>query len=169
MTEPSRPEWKSDPRPSFLRGVPRLFGRMEELVAVGTGILLAGAAFLALAGALSLVWDALVQWPQLRSVFRIVDRLLLVLMIIEILHTVRTSIESHQLSAEPFLVVGLIATIRRILVVTFEISDRAAGGETTAGIMLPFDHAMIELGVLGGLTLVLAVAILMVRRGRTPS
>ena len=35
--------------------------------------------------------------------------LLLVLMIIELLHTVRSSIQSHQLEWEPFLIVGAMA------------------------------------------------------------
>ena len=41
-------------------------------------------------------------------------------MLVEILHTVRISIRSHVLVTEPFLVVGLIASIRRILVITLE-------------------------------------------------
>jgi hypothetical protein len=36
-------------------------------------------------------------------------------MIVEILHTVRISLRSHILVAEPFLIVGLIAAVRRIL------------------------------------------------------
>jgi hypothetical protein len=42
-------------------------------------------------------------------------------MLVEILHTVRISIRSHILViTEPFLVVGLIASIRSILVITLE-------------------------------------------------
>ena len=43
-------------------------------------------------------------------------------MLVEILHTVRISIRSHILVTEPFLIVGLIASIRRILVITLEVS-----------------------------------------------
>ena len=41
-------------------------------------------------------------------------------MLVEILHTVRISIRSHVLVTEPFLIVGLIASIRRVLVITLE-------------------------------------------------
>jgi hypothetical protein len=41
-------------------------------------------------------------------------------MLVEILHTVRISIRSHILVTEPFLVIGLIASIRRILVITLK-------------------------------------------------
>ena len=56
----------------------------------------------------------------LAVLLRVLDQLLVVLMLVEILHTVRISIRSHILVTEPFLVVGLIASIRRILVITLE-------------------------------------------------
>jgi uncharacterized membrane protein (DUF373 family) len=95
-----------------------------------------------------------------------VDRLLFVLMLVEILHTVRASIQSHELAGEPFLIVGMIATIRRILVVTLETSDRPTEGNAPLGSTPTFNNAMIELGVLGVLTLVLAIAIYLVRRSK---
>ena len=48
---------------------------------------------------------------------------LFVLMLVEILHTVRVSIRSGNLNAEPFLIVGLIASIRRVLVITLQSSN----------------------------------------------
>ncbi len=45
------------------------------------------------------------------------DRVLFVLILIEIVHTVVLSLRSHRLVAQPFIVVGLIAVVRRILVV----------------------------------------------------
>ncbi|HYL15245.1 MAG TPA: phosphate-starvation-inducible PsiE family protein [Terriglobales bacterium] len=50
----------------------------------------------------------------------VLDQLLVVLMLVEILHTVRISIRSHILVTEPFLIVGLIASLRRSLVITLE-------------------------------------------------
>jgi hypothetical protein len=43
-------------------------------------------------------------------------------MLVEILHTVRISIRSHVLVTEPFLVIGLIASIRRMLVISLELA-----------------------------------------------
>lgn len=48
-------------------------------------------------------------------------------MLVEILHTVRISIHSHYLVTEPFLVVGLIASIGRILVITLEAAALTRG------------------------------------------
>jgi uncharacterized membrane protein (DUF373 family) len=149
------------------RGVFRLFEHIERALGVGIGILLSLAALLALTGAATLAWEGAVEWPQIRSLFGIVERLLFVLMLLEILHTVRSSIQSHVLASEPFLVVGMIATIRRILVVTLETSDRPTQANLPRDSMFPFNNAMTELSVLGLLTLVLAVAIYLSRRSQT--
>ena len=143
---------------------PRIFEHIERWIEVGIGIILSAAAVLALTGALALAWDGVIQWPEGRSLFVIVDRLLFVLMIVEILYTVRTSMQSHQMAAEPFLIVGMIATIRRILVVTLESSDQRSAGQPSGGATVSFEHAMIELAVLALLTLVLAIAIYLSRR-----
>lgn len=96
-----------------------------------------------------------------RLIVIVVDHLLLVLVLVEILHTVRQSIEARELQAEPFLIVGLIATVRQILLVTLETSDAGmtagAGGQN-------FARNMIELGVLAGLTAVLVASIFVARR-----
>ena len=148
------------------RQAPKLFEYAENVLAIGIGVLLALAAALALTGAVMLAWDGVVQWPQIHSLFGIVDRLMFVLMLVEILHTVRASIQSRELACEPFLIVGMIATIRRILVVTLETSDRSIGGSAAMGSPSSFENAMIELSVLGVLTLVLAVAINLSRRSK---
>ncbi len=47
----------------------------------------------------------------------LVDKVLLVLILVEIVHTVVLSLRAHELVAEPFLVVGLVAVVRKILFV----------------------------------------------------
>ena len=46
------------------------------------------------------------------------DLILLTLMLVELAYTVMLSLRGAMLAAEPFLIVGLIAVIRRILVIT---------------------------------------------------
>ena len=126
------------------------------------------AAFLVLAALLALVvagvrlTDGLFkEGLDARLIVNVVDHLLLVLVLVEILHTVRQSIEARELQAEPFLIVGLIATVRRILLVTLETSD---AGMAPGGVAQNFAHNMIELGVLAGLTAVLVASIFVARR-----
>ena len=93
-----------------------------------------------------------------RAVTAAVDGLLLVFIVLELLAGVRATITEHKLVAEPFLVVGIIALIKEIVVVTLEAkAGRGRAGEA-------FEHAIIEIGVLGGVVLVLSAASFIVRR-----
>ena len=118
-----------------------------------------------MASAGKLLWDGFIQWSIATETLRVLDQLLLVLMLVEILHTVRISIRSHILVIiEPFLVVGLIASIRRILVISLEAAALTTGGTwTTEGASI-FRSSMIELGLLGLLILILVVSITLLRR-----
>lgn len=94
--------------------------------------------------------------------------MLVVLMLVEILHTVRISIHSHVLVTEPFLVVGLIASIRRMLVITLEAANLTKGGIwSTEGASI-FRASLIELGLLGLLIIILVFSITLLRRYAPP-
>jgi uncharacterized membrane protein (DUF373 family) len=140
------------------------FCLVEVAIYILLGILIAATGLLALSGAGVLLWNGWRELTLATSAFQIMDRLLFVLMLVEILHTVRISIRSHTLVTEPFLVVGLIASIRRMLVITLEASNLvqperwATNGESI------FRASMFELGLLAGLVLVLVVCIVILRR-----
>ncbi|MGX1549373.1 phosphate-starvation-inducible PsiE family protein [Streptomyces adustus] len=75
----------------------------------------------------------------------------------ELLHTVRLTIRNQTLDAEPFLVVGLIAGIRRALIVTAEAEKS-----------FRWNVEGIELLILAGLILVMATAVYVWRRSTRP-
>lgn len=125
--------------------------------------LLGATILLALAGSAKLLMQGTANWMLARSTFQVLDQLLLVLMLVEILHTVRISIQSQTFLIEPFLIVGLIASIRRVLVITLEAADLTKEGKWTAGGESIFRSSMIELGLLAVLILVLVGAIAMLR------
>jgi hypothetical protein len=98
---------------------------------------------------------------------RVLNELLIVRMLAQILHTARISSRSDVLVAEPFLVVGLIASIRRILVLV-TLAKAAAGTNNSA---IAFRNSMMELGLQSLLVPVLgvfdyAIAVLPSCRGR---
>jgi uncharacterized membrane protein (DUF373 family) len=66
-------------------------------------------------------------------------------------------VQRGEIVVEPFLYVGLIAVVRRILIITAELERLAPGGRALT-------NALLELGLLGVLTLALAVAVYLVRR-----
>jgi len=128
-------------------------------------VLLAVAAFVTIATAGRILWVDLIHWTIAPQGLRVLNQLLIVLMLVEILHTVRISIRSHVLVTEPILVVGLIASIRRILVITLEAATLTKEGAwATEGANGIFRYSMIELGLLGLLVLVLVVSITLLRR-----
>jgi uncharacterized membrane protein (DUF373 family) len=143
--------------------------KAEVAIYAVLAVLLTVTALAALAdGAMSL-WGGIRAWTISAEVFDVLDRLLFVLMVVEILHTVSISIRSHILVTEPFLVVGLIASIRRILVITLEVSALTKGGSWAGQSESIFRASMIELGLLGILILVLVFSITLLRRSASAS
>jgi uncharacterized membrane protein len=88
-----------------------------------------------------------------------------VLMLIEILHTVRGSVRSGALTPEPFLIIGLIASIRNVLVITLKSSGMTAEGHGSIEGEMLFRSSIVELAVLGALILIFVVSIYVLRRG----
>jgi uncharacterized membrane protein (DUF373 family) len=127
-------------------------------------LLLAIASLVTLATAGATLWSSLSHWTDSTQTLRVLNELLVVLMLVEILHTVRISIRSHVLVTEPFLVVGLIASIRRILVISLEMATFTKETTWSNEGASVFRSSMIELGLLGGLVFVLVVSIVLLRR-----
>ncbi len=142
----------------------RTFLFIEHAIYTALGALLAIVALFALMHAAVDVAGSVVAFNDNERLLGVMDQLLFVLMLVEILHTVRVSIRSGTLNAEPFLVVGLIASIRRVLVITLESSNATKSGGGSGDAESVFHHSMTELGVLGMLILVMVVSIFLVRR-----
>jgi uncharacterized membrane protein (DUF373 family) len=138
----------------------RWLGRVEDVIYLAIAALLILAAGTLLVAA---AWDFLrgLGAEQMgRRAIMMLGNLLLVLMLVELLYTVRVSLHAHGLRPEPFLIVGLIAGMRRVLVITAEIHPLAEVDTPR------FDRAMVELGLLTLLTLALVVSIILLRRSR---
>jgi hypothetical protein len=149
----------------------RFFGfwsSLESGIYSVLAFVLAVTAILSLVGAAHVLWEGFRTWDSSQAILRTIERLLTVLMLVEILHTVRISIQSHVLvTTEPILIVGLIATIRRILVITLEAANltRPETWTNNNGEAI-FRASLLELGLLGVLVLVLAIAISLLRRSQ---
>jgi hypothetical protein len=147
-------------------------GMAEVAILTILAVLISLTALGAIARSGKLLWDTWHQWMSITdslSVLRVLDQLLIVLMLVEILHTVRISIRSHTLVTEPFLVVGLIASIRRILVITLEAATLTKEGKWSPEGASIFHASMIELGLLGLLVLILVFSITLLRRSGADS
>jgi len=146
------------------RTVTRVFRLFEDVIFVGLGLLLAGCAvYLLIEAAGRFGHHLLDQSLTTGAVVELIERLLLILLVVEILYTVQVSFREHTLAPEPFLLIGLIAAVRRVLVITAELAERKLGSEDV------FRHLMIELGVLTVLIVSLVASVTMLRRKAVPS
>jgi uncharacterized membrane protein (DUF373 family) len=134
------------------------FNRAEDFIYVGLGLLLAAIAITLLITEVVYFWQYVFTVSLSENIVFLLDRILLIIIFVEVLYTVQVSFRQHILQPEPFLVVGLIAVTRRILVLTAEMSKLAK--ETQAG----FYNAMIELGLLTILIISLVLCLRMLRQ-----
>ncbi|AEH45070.1 hypothetical protein Thein_1202 [Thermodesulfatator indicus DSM 15286] len=95
-------------------------------------------------------------------VFFVLDRSLLALMLLEILHTIKITLKgSIKLAIEPFLMIGIIASVRRILVLSVEIAHPPEGCVVSETM---FKHYMLETALLIVLILSFVAGIIILRR-----
>jgi uncharacterized membrane protein (DUF373 family) len=142
---------QDDDAPAFTRTAQRILRWGEDGVYISAGALLVvGAVALLVQGAYDLVTTLPDGADAAAKV--LLDALLLVFILIELLSAVRTTLQERKLVAEPFLVVGTIATIKEIIVVAISAKDFASSDPAR------FDDAILEIGVLAGLIVALAIA-----------
>jgi uncharacterized membrane protein (DUF373 family) len=134
------------------------FNRAEDFIYVGLGLLLAAIAITLLITEVVYFWQYVFTVSLSENIVFLLDRILLIIIFVEVLYTVQVSFRQHILQPEPFLVVGLIAVTRRILVLTAEMSKLAK--ETQEA----FYNAMIELGLLTVLIISLVLCLRMLRQ-----
>jgi phosphate starvation-inducible membrane PsiE len=146
---------------SWTEQASKLLGSAESLILALIGCALAlVAALLLYASMHDLLRAALGGTADIEhKAIEILNTILLVMMTMEIVYTVAISLKSHTLQAEPFLIIGSIAGIRRILVITATSTD--AEGDPAR-----FRNTLLELGLLAATVVLMAVAIWILRFSR---
>src|SRR5262245_23572027 len=129
-------------------------GRAESSIYVIVATLLAvGAVFIVVGTITDLIEGSDSRAIADAGVF-LLDRVLLLFIIAELLYTLRVVNIGERILVEPFLFIGLIAIVRKVLVVTAEAHE--PGGDMTG--------FLVQIGALAGLALVLSVSIFLLRR-----
>ncbi len=130
--------------------IARTLSIVEDVVYIGLGLLLSLTALALLWLGLKAFVGAAFSHAIPGALVGLLDQVLLILLVIELLYTVQVSFfREHGLLAEPFLVVALIAVIRRVLVLTAEMPKLPEAGEEV------FRHAIVELVLLAIMIVVL--------------
>ncbi|HEV3402329.1 MAG TPA: phosphate-starvation-inducible PsiE family protein [Acidimicrobiales bacterium] len=124
----------------------------EDIIYALTALLLAGGALIVLGVAVYHFATDVSKGVE-DAIEATLNSLLIVFILVELLAAMRQAIDEHMLVAEPFLLVGILAAIKEMVVVsTFKIET-----QKTSDVVL-------KIGVLAGVVIGLAIAILVLRR-----
>jgi uncharacterized membrane protein (DUF373 family) len=93
--------------------------------------------------------------PVVGQMLGLLSGLLLVFIFTELISTIRVVIARRSVQVEPFLIVGIVATIRRLIVVSAEAENLLGTAR--------FRDVMLEIAILAGAAFVLGATVLMLR------
>jgi uncharacterized membrane protein (DUF373 family) len=146
-----------EPRPAHVRLGNRALVLVEDVIYVSIAVLLAvGAALLVVRAGAVLVRGATSDGTD--AFIDVLDAILLVFIFVELLYAVRITLKERQIVAEPFLIAGILVCIKEIVVLAVKApTDYLDKGPE-------FARAMTEVGLLGGLLLVLAGTTVLLRK-----
>ena len=155
MTRTGADERPGDQPPAYVRAGSAVLAVAEDVIYVGIAAVLAVSAFALLISAAAGLQD-LADGSASEAVLHVLDRLLLVFIVVELLFAVRVILGRREVVAEPFLIVGILASIKEIIVLSVEAAELLGKGER-------FTHAITEVAVLGVLVVLLAGAAILLR------
>ena len=150
--------WQSRAQDTFTPGSSvGMLAMVLEVVLYGFAVLLlvAAAILVVIGGAETVIQAATSKVNTLDAGFLLLERIMLVLIIAELAYTLRGVLQSHRIAPEPFLFIGLIATVRRILIVTAAFEQPQTDQQ--------LNRLLFELGALGLMVPAIAVAIFLTR------
>jgi len=87
-----------------------------------------------------------------------INGVLFVIILLELLRTVTAHFETSELQLQPFIIIGVISSVRHILTVGARLTLAGEGSPQA------FRESQIELGVEGAVVLALALALVLIRR-----
>ena len=96
--------------------------------------------------------------PFIAQVLELLSGLLLVFIFTELITTIRVVIARRRMVVEPFLFVGIVAAIRRLIVISAEAENLLGTAQ--------FRDVILEIGVLAGTVLLLGATVLLLRINR---
>ena len=132
MPDPADEAAAKPARPRGVAGTIWALEHAQDFVTVTVGVVLIGlAAILVVDGLATFFHTAGRSVPSAATA--LLDQVLLVLILVEIVHTVVLSLRAHRLAAQPFIIVGLVAVIRRIL---FVLSSEVKVDTTELGLLI---------------------------------
>jgi uncharacterized membrane protein (DUF373 family) len=103
--------------PRSVRAIVGLLEHGQDYLSAVVGLVLIIMAVAVLIGGVVEFFTSVGKGNLTTAVNNLLDRVLLTLILVEIVHTVVLSLRAHHLVAQPLIVVGLVAAIRKVLFV----------------------------------------------------
>lgn len=146
------PEEEDKPQPLLTRMTNDGLRWAEDVIYALVALTLLGSALLVLGNT---VYDLVTEATDgvTKAMQSTLDSLLIVFILVELIAAVRSTLKERKLVAEPFLLVGIIASIKEVVVV----AAFAKKGEDV-------QESMLEVGVLGAVVVGLALSTFVLRR-----
>ena len=146
------PEEEDKPQPLLTRMTNDGLRWAEDVIYALVALTLLGSALLVLGNT---VYDLVTEATDgvTKAMQSTLDSLLIVFILVELIAAVRSTLKERKLVAEPFLLVGIIASIKEVVVV----AAFAKKGEDV-------QESMLEVGVLGAVVVGLALSTYVLRR-----
>jgi uncharacterized membrane protein (DUF373 family) len=122
-------------------------------IAIAAGLTVSGVALLGHVG-----WTFATEVASggvVKSALHLLEGVLLVFIMTELIHTIRAILDRNVVSTEPFLIVGIVAAVRRLLVITAQ-APHTEGAEV-------FRNALYEMGTLVLVVIGLGLTIYLLR------
>jgi uncharacterized membrane protein (DUF373 family) len=148
---------KTSGKITFLRRFLWFIERADDWVNAVVAVTLLG---LSVAIILNTLYKAIwgITGNDFESTSYILDRLLLVLIVLEILWTIITYLESHKVPLEPFLYVGIITSIRKLLIIGAEAE--------IAHLRENLQYIAMDMGINVTVIIVLVIGLYLIRKSR---
>ena len=131
MPDPADEAATKPARPRGVAGTIWALEHAQDFVTVTVGVVLIGLAAILVVDGLASFFHTGRSIPTAATA--LLDQVLLVLILVESVHTVVLSLRAHRLAAQPFIIVGLVAVIRRIL---FVLSSEVRVDTTELGLLI---------------------------------
>ena len=152
---------EDDQPPGIGRLGTRLLEWAENVVYLAVAVILVVLAAIVL-GSTAVKLTDLPDLGVISTAAEVLDLLLLVFIVVELLYAVRTTLAERELLAEPFLLVGIIASIKEIVVLSVKAPDYVGTDK--------LDDTIWLIGILTLTIVALAISTLLMRRKeREPS
>ena len=146
----------------MLRKPVQLLERLDDIIQIGLALLLfVAAAAILVVSAYYFVVDFFHDFST--AVLNLIHEILMIMIALELMFTVITYLKEHTIPLEPFFVVGILSSLRKILMVGAQMTLYETSNKIDP---VAFRHYLWELGIHTVIVFVLVVSLFIIKKYR---